>query len=510
MQRLRVATVVALPALLLAGCGDPSSPPAAGGWRTEQLDGRTAVDFPSLLATDGDEALVLMVSDDGVLQSHLSVDGGRFEAGEPLETGERYVDLGGAVRLADGSWYALGSGGVEPVDGDEESLFAPVAFRSPDGLVWERVDVTGFADAVDVGDVLVTSDGTLVAAGSYRTEDNPGMGGFEAHVWVSADGRSFDQVVVPGVPEYRSYDDESSVGDLVVSGGALLAGGRVGDKAVLWRSTDGGATWELDEDPLLDSSYTISGLGAVGDTVVASVVGQSTQAIRSTDGGRTWERADLPVDEEAEAWAPLWSGAGRFFTLTGVDDRSWSQPEVCYADLDQCGRNPEPALVSSTDGVSWTAVDTRGLGELDQVAGAADGRILVMAGGEGSSPVDLHTWPSSADLPVADEPATPRTVELVELPEGEEPQTGVTYHAPMWLHCGMDWFWFGDTTWRRTDDGPGVETGAGEAVPEEWPVSGQTLYGYATVRDNGVLEYSLEDGTVIATYEQRAGAPGCD
>jgi hypothetical protein len=47
-------------------------------------------------------------------------------------------------------------------------------------------------------------------------------------------------------------------------------------------------------------------------------------------------------------------------------------------------------------------------------------------------------------------------------------------------------------------------------VPEEWPVSGQTLYGYATVRDNGVLEYSLEDGTVIATYEQRAGAPGCD
>jgi hypothetical protein len=80
----------------------------------------------------------------------------------------------------------------------------------------------------------------------------------------------------------------------------------------------------------------------------------------------------------------------------------------------------------------------------------------------------------------------------------------------MWLHCGMDWFWFGDTTWRRTDDGPGVETGAGEAAPEEWPVSGQTLYGYATVGDNGVLEYSLEDGTVIATYEQRAGAPGCD
>ena len=68
---------------------------------------------------------------------------------------------------------------------------------------------------------------------------------------------------------------------------------------------------------------------------------------------------------------------------------------------------------------SWTAVDTRGLGELDQVAGAADGRILVMAGGGGSASVDLHSWPSGAYLPVADEPATPRTVELVELPEAE-------------------------------------------------------------------------------------------
>jgi hypothetical protein len=30
------------------------------------------------------------------------------------------------------------------------------------------------------------------------------------------------------------------------------------------------------------------------------------------------------------------------------------------------------------------------------------------------------------------------------------------------------------------------------------------------VRDHGVLEYSLEDGTVIARYEERGGAPGCD
>jgi hypothetical protein len=41
-------------------------------------------------------------------------------------------------------------------------------------------------------------------------------------------------------------------------------------------------------------------------------------------------------------------------------------------------------------------------------------------------------------------------------------------------------------------------------------MDGGTVYGYATVGANGVLEYSLDDGTVVATYEQRGNAPGCD
>ncbi|RHW26908.1 hypothetical protein D0Z08_11995 [Nocardioides immobilis] len=88
----------------------------------------------------------------------------------------------------------------------------------------------------------------------------------------------------------------------------------------------------------------------------------------------------------------------------------------------------------------------------------------------------------------------------------------VRYHEPMYVHCGMEWLWVGDGTWRRTDDGPGVETGAGQGAPEDWPLAEaqQTLYGYATVRADGTMEYSLEDGTIIATYERRNGAPGCE
>ncbi len=126
--------------------------------------------------------------------------------------------------------------------------------------------------------------------------------------------------------------------------------------------------------------------------------------------------------------------------------------------------------------------------------------------------VAVHTWPAGVDLPEAPDPEVPETVELVTVPEGEEPEVGVRYHAPIYVHCGADWLWFGDATWRRTDDGPGVETGAGESAPDGWPLveQQQTVYGYATVRADGTLEYSTEDGTVIATYERRGGAPGCD
>ena len=100
---------------------------------------------------------------------------------------------------------------------------------------------------------------------------------------------------------------------------------------------------------------------------------------------------------------------------------------------------------------------------------------------------------------------------LVTVPEGEDPEVGVRYHAPLYLHCGMGWLHLGDRPWQRTDDGPDVETGAGDPAPEGWPVSGQTLYGYATLGADGVVSYTDAEGGLIATYE-RTGArpPGCD
>ncbi len=516
-MRARAAIAALLALSVLAACGEESSEPqpepeaAPGGWETEHLDGELAVDYPTLLLSDGDDALVVMLSDDGVVQSHLAVDGGEFTAGTPLELGERYASLGDVVRLDDGSWFALGNAGVVEVDGDEEHAFAPLALVSDDGLTWERVDVAGFTDAVEFNDLQVV-DGRIVAVGGYRTLPDPGNGGFEAWAWTSDDGRSFAEVRLPDVPEYQGYDDESYAGDVVLVDGDLLVSGRIGDSAALWRSADGGLTWDRVQDQLLRGIYSISGLGAVGSTVVATIAGADVSAIRSADGGATWELVEaLPLDEEAEGWAPLWVGAEQFFTLTGIDDSNWSRPEVCYADIDQCSyeRQPVPGVVVSADGAGWTAVDLPGGDELSGIVGTDDGRVLLMVAERGG--VAVSTWPAGTDLPAAADPLEPETVELVTLPEGEMPEVDVRYHEPMYVHCGMEWLWFGDATWRRTDDGPGVETGAGQDPPEGWPLAEgqQTLYGYATVRADGTLEYSLGDGTVIATYERRDGAPGC-
>lgn len=508
LSRGALALGLAIP-LTLTACGDNPRPGTsenpAGGVATERLPAEVGADHAPLIGTSGDDVLVLAVSETGTIVSHLSTDGKPFESGQPSETGLGYVQLGDVVALPDGGWFTLGSGGMVERDGDTELAFDTVAFRSTDGLSWEQVDVDGFAHPVEVNDLEVVS-GTVVMAGAYRTAAEPGMGGFEAHVWTSTDAASFDQVELPGVLPPRGYRDESYAGHLAVTGDRLLVGGRVDASATVWASDDEARTWQQVADPALDDLYTISGLAAVGDVVLAGVGEGSTTLLRSTDHGATWASVDaLPVTGEQSGWAPVWADQSRFWTLTGIDDTSWSRPEVCYADLDQCGQDPAPRLVTSDDGSTWTAVDLPI--EPDAITGTADGRVLIL--GVDSEGVVVHTIAAGASPPSAPPMDEPKTVELVTLDEGETPQTGVRYHAPMYVHCGMTWFWFGDATWRRTDNGPDVETGAGDEAHEDWPLVEQVLYGYAVLTDANHLEYSFDDG-VIATYRRADGAPGCE
>ncbi|MGN0063580.1 MAG: hypothetical protein ACI379_05005 [Nocardioides sp.] len=508
MRPIPLLAVALLTASLLTACGtEPSDPDGSSPgdvWQTQRLDATPGPDASPVFVTDGDDALLLTVSEDGELVSHVSVEGADFERGTPLDAGVTYLELGDAVRLPDGDWYVLGSGGLAGSGNDERMLFEPHAFRSADGLSWEEVDVDGFTDAVDIG-ALEVVDGTIVVAGTYRTAKDPGMGGFEAHAWTSADGERFTRVDLPGVPAYTGYRTESYAGHAAVVGDRLLVGGRTGRDAALWATDDAGATWQQVGAGL--DVYDLSSLTVVGDTVLAGVAEGRHTAYASTDAGDSWSAVEaLRNGSEDGAWAPVWAGGAGFWTLTGVDEMRWSRPEVCYADLDQCGKNPGPRLVTSADGDSWTAVDLDG--SVDEVVGTADGRTLVLTGdGDGMA---VHELAAGTTPPEAADPVEPETVELVTLGEDEEPVVGTRYHAPMYLHCGMTHFWFGGKPWGRTDRGPDIETGAGDdSAPTGWPYAQGMLYGYATVTGADHLEYTTADGEVIATYERIRKAYGC-
>lgn len=66
--------------------------------------------------------------------------------------------------------------------------------------------------------------------------------------------------------------------------------------------------------------------------------------------------------------------------------------------------------------------------------------------------------------------------------------------------------------WALVPNSVAPELGAGEPVPEDWPVVGQSILGFVTLVAEDRIEYSLADGQVIALYEPipASEVPGCD
>lgn len=512
-MRIPVGPAAAALIVLLTGCGTAVGPDGSGAeadWSSTAVPGRAGPDSPTILAVDGDDLLVMTTSDDGVLRSSLSRDGAPFETGERRTTGRDFLALGGAAPLADG-WFALGSGGLGMVDGDEELLFEPVGLRSADGLAWEQVPVTGVSAPADIAAVTRVDQG-LVAAGSLRGAEDPSMGGFRAVAWHSQDGSTWTEVPLP------NGGGESYVADLATVDGSLLAVGGADDAGAVWTSSDDGASWVRSTAPALAGSYAVTGVAAQDGVAVASITaaeGGSAGLLRSEDGGRTWTAASgPPASQDAEGFAPVWAGGGRFYTVTSSFLEWWESPAVCYADIARCQADSTVTLHASSDGVRWRAVDTSGIDsgegdEVDQVTGTADGRTVALQ--VRADDVLLHTWPAGSELPLSAASAPPDPPELVEVPRDGKPEPGVRYHAPLYVHCGMDWLYLGDRAWRRSDEGPDLETGAGDEVDTSWPLAQQTIFGFATLTDDGVVEYSIGDGEVIAVYARTdKQPPGCD
>ncbi|MBW3605555.1 MAG: hypothetical protein KY460_11735, partial [Actinobacteria bacterium] len=54
------------------------------------------------------------------------------------------------------------------------------------------------------------------------------------------------------------------------------------------------------------------------------------------------------------------------------------------------------------------------------------------------------------------------------------------------------------------------ERGRSYAVPDGWPVARETIFGYATLVGDDLIEYSIGDGEIIATCAPATeDPPGC-
>ncbi len=483
------------------------------------LEATPSPDGAVQVASDGDHVVVVTASDEGVIAGFAADGGGRFEAGEPTVTGVEFLHLGGVARFAEG-WVALGSGGLRD---DGEPLFAVQGFRSADGQTWSPVEATGLDRPGDVTGVVAV-EGGLVAAGMLRTAELPSQGGFVPVAWHSPDGEGWTAVLLP-----PGGGDQGSVFGLAVTGGEVVAVGEVGGAGVVWASADRGASWDVVRRDGLPATSSVNDIAAQGNVLVASVTAAGREASqtaspsegvpvgehqlwRSDDGGQHWRAvAQPPPANRGETVPfPLFAGGGRFFTLGYSFIDGFADPELCYADLQLCQVGATVALYASDDGDRWRRIDTSGVADGDgerieavTATGAAQAVVL----GRVADGVGVWTWAAGAPLPDQDEPVDP-TTDVEVLGEQATPQVGRRYGLPLYIHCGMEWLYVAGQPWQRTDDGPDVETGAGDAVPAGWPVAQQTIFGYVTLVSGDLIEYSLEDGEVIATYAPATQPPG--
>lgn len=502
--------------LLIASCGsvgdaEPAASPtmaAQPGWSAEVLDAVPGVDVPLQVGADGDQAVVLVVTDDGRITGFASGPDGRFRAGEPTETQIPYLYLGEPVRFDDG-WLVAGSS-LEDEDGAVQVL------RSVDGRTWSLQGVPAFDGAADVSSSTEV-DGGLVVVGTRRTAADPSDGGFRPVAWHSADGERWSEASLPGAAT------EGSVHGVVATDGVVLAVGALGRRGVMWSSTDRGKTWSVAEQHGMPPATSLEDIAAQGDLLVASGTTRGQREttpdgaqilVRSTDGGRTWgEVAEPPPANRGKELAfPLSAGGGRFFALGYSYIEAWAEPEICYAAIELCQQDLAVALYASDDGDRWQRIDTSGIGEgdagkVDAVVGTDDGRVIAVR--DGGADVETWTWTAGAPLPTMAEPIDP-TSDVDLLGDDEMPQRGRRYGVPLYIHCGMDWLYVSGEPWQRADDGPDVETGTGDRVPDGWPIAQQTIFGYVTLVAGDLIEYSIGDGDVIATYAPATEEPpGC-
>jgi hypothetical protein len=368
--------VVALAAggvFLLSGNG---SRPAVSAGPPAQLAGRLFATGPGAttdgldqsltgIAANGSTVVVVGGESDGVSfrpEFLVSADAGRsfrLAAVQTLSGDEPpYGDAPKQIVAGNGAWVALGS-----------RPNGTTVWTSRDGKNWIRQpDAAGTAFGRDdrIGRVVAVGSGFL-AVGSTSTKAD--FGDPTPVVWRSADGRRWDRVTggqlnFPTAGGTLALVGAAARGDTVIVHGIGRAPGRH-PKPIdgLWRSVDGGRTWEAVQVP--------NPGGAGGYGIAATSAGLFVAREAQDKSGR-YAAVYVSVD------ARTWTAAGQI-RLPGYQRllRFNGSPSGLAAVADT-GR--DSALVHSADGRSWQSAGNVPLSSdriLADVAQAGGQTVLV-------------------------------------------------------------------------------------------------------------------------------------
>lgn len=330
---------------------------------------------------------------------------------------------------------------------------------------------------------------------------------FRPVILMSTDGgTSWTQASIPDRAE-------GSVTDVAADESGLLAVASIDGDREAWRSVDGGVSWSVDQQVPAATQITSSGSRTIAlESRMTPQTGEPMDTLlHRSDDRDTWQPADLAFHQGYEAQELRGDAQG--FSLTSA--RSYvdvfSAPEVCYADLELCGGREsvdDEAIFLSDTGDSWRTLD------LDHLAGLrVPSTLLRTSAGDtvvlGSTDSEWAAWvwdDTQGEPPTY--PAEPQGQPIYDGPafarRGGSIKEAERYAFPLHIHCGMDMLGaFNGSAWGLAESPSGFnpETGAGDSAPQGWPLAGENILGFITLVSQDAIEYSLEDGTVIAEYQ---------
>lgn len=259
------------------------------------------------------------------------------------------------------------------------------AWRSTDATTWARIADLPAPEGSSIS-AAVASGGAVVGVGTS---------GGRAAVWRTVDGATWTltQLAAPPAGSTELLTAVAATGAGFVAGG-YVESAMAQETVTLWRSSDGEA-WERASMPSPAGSSEVTGIAAMGPSnlVAVGIAGDERRGMaavwRSLDGGASWQPVSSPSFATGRMVAVVAAGTG--FVAVGEN-------------VDQTAA----AAWTSADGSSWTAapaqpgLDNFGLQMvMTAVASTADGTGMVAAGwrsdaGNGSAVVwrsaDGVTW----------------------------------------------------------------------------------------------------------------------